>query len=131
MKAWQRSVYKWKLSKNVQKILISRAIYLSIQTTVIIYFHLNCELPGEYQFVNHVVYVTRRYKCVVIDQQLHKLISHLAINKRSYRSTRICLQLRFSTMLSAEWKNGTMWNNITILRWNYSICCEKSSSANS
>ena len=33
----------------------------------------------EYQFVNHVVYVTRRYKSVVLDKKLHKSISLLAI----------------------------------------------------
>ena len=33
----------------------------------------------EYQFVNHVVYVTRRYKSVVLDKKLHKPMSLLAI----------------------------------------------------
>ena len=46
-----------------------------------IFFHINYDPPGEYQFVNHVVYVTRRYKGVVLDIWLHKSISLLAINK--------------------------------------------------
>ena len=46
-----------------------------------IFFHINYDPPGEYQFVNHIVYVTRRYKGVVLDKWLHKLISLLAINK--------------------------------------------------
>ena len=44
-------------------------------------FHINYDPPGEYRFVNHVAYVTRRYKGVVLDKWLHKLISLLAINK--------------------------------------------------
>ena len=56
-------------------------------------------LPGN-QFLNHVVYVTGCYKGVVLDEWLHKLISLLAINKSSYRSARICLQLWFSKKLS-------------------------------
>ena len=43
-------------------------IYLWIQTTVIIYFFIKYDPPGEYQFVNHVVYVTRRYKGVALDK---------------------------------------------------------------
>ena len=42
------------------------------------FFHINYDPPREYQFVNHVVYVTRRYKDTVLDNQS---ISLLAINK--------------------------------------------------
>ena len=45
-----------------------------------IIFHINYDPPGGYQFVNHVVYMTRRYKNVVLDKWLHKSISILAIN---------------------------------------------------
>ena len=46
-----------------------------------IIFHINYDPPGEYQFVNHVVYVTRRYEGAVLDKWLRKSISFLAINK--------------------------------------------------
>ena len=49
-----------------------------------IFFHINYDPPGEYQFVHHVVYLTRRYKGVVLDIWLHKSISLLAINNQSY-----------------------------------------------
>ena len=45
-----------------------------------IIFHINCDPPGQYQFVNHVAYTTRHDKGVVLDKWLHKSIS-LAINK--------------------------------------------------
>ena len=44
-------------------------------------FHINYDPPGEYQFVNHVVYVTRRYKSVVLDKWLHKSFSLPAIDR--------------------------------------------------
>ena len=39
-----------------------------------IFLHINYDPHEEYQFVNHVVYVTRRYKDFVLDKWLHKSI---------------------------------------------------------
>ena len=57
-------------------------LFMNSDNSGYIIFHINYDPPGEYQFVNHVVYVSRSYKGVVLDKWLHnKSISLLAINK--------------------------------------------------
>ena len=46
-----------------------------------IIFHINYDPPGKYQFVNHIVYLTRCYKGIVLDKWLHKSISLLAVKQ--------------------------------------------------
>ena len=56
-------------------------LFMNSDNSDYIIFHINYDPPGEYQFVNHIVYVTRCYKGIVLDKWLHKSISLLAINK--------------------------------------------------
>ena len=69
------------ISADVLQNLFNCHLFMNSDNSDYIIFHINYDPPGEYQFVNHVVYVTRRYKGVVLDKWLHKSISLLAINK--------------------------------------------------
>ena len=59
-------------------------LFMNADNSDYIVVHINHDPSVEYQFVNHVVYVTRLYKGVDLDKQFYKFISLLAISKYNY-----------------------------------------------
>ena len=94
-------------NKNIKTFasFFNRHLFMNSDNSDYIFFHINYDSPGEYQFlITLFTWLETPYKGVVLDKYLHKSISLLAINNLSYRSTCICLQLWFSKKLSPVYK---------------------------
>ena len=80
-------------NKNIKTFasFFNKHLFMNSDNSDYIFFHINYDSPGEYQFlITLFTWLETPYKGVVLDKYLHKSISLLAINKVIVRHVSAC-----------------------------------------